>query len=117
MKEFPKFIWNNKDYDLCFYDDSIQLYGVVNVLSGVMVSQLIPAANDYVAITGFKNFVDSQKEKNDSEIYQLVCLGTLSIEKVEIVDSHKLELISSRDDLEDFINKARDFMISFNDED
>ena len=37
MKEFPKFDYNGKSYDLCFYDDSVQLYAVQNVLSTILI--------------------------------------------------------------------------------
>ena len=40
MKEYPKFDFNGKSFDLCFYDESIQLYAVQNKFSGMMVSQL-----------------------------------------------------------------------------
>ena len=37
MKEFPKFDYNGVSYDLCFYDESVQLYAVQNKFSGVIV--------------------------------------------------------------------------------
>ena len=113
MKEFPKFDYNGKTYDLCFYDDSVQLYAVTNKLSGIMVSQLIPAANDYIAITGFKNFLDKQE---DNEIYELSCLGTLNIEQVRIVDTEKSILINSKDDVSKWLEDAKNFMLSWNEE-
>lgn len=116
MKEFPKFDYNGVSYDLCFYDESVQLYAVQNKLSGVMVSQLIPAANDYVAITGFKNFVDKQKSENDLEVYSLIRIGTLNIQKIEIQDVERIEIIDSRADIEKWLNDAQTFMFSWSDE-
>lgn len=116
MKEFPKFDYNGKSYDLNFYDDSVNLYGVVNKLSGVMVSQLIPAANDYVAITGFCDFLAKQKEKNDNEIYDLYRLGILNLDKVQISDNEKTILLDSRDDVAKWLEDSKMFMLSWSEE-
>ena len=116
MKEFPKFDYNGKEYDLCFYDDSVQLYAVENVMSGIMVSQLIPAANDYVAALGFSDFLAKRKTENDSQVYQLICVGILNIEKIKIVDSKRSVLFDSRDDLSKWLEDAKNFMLSWNDE-
>lgn len=116
MKEFPKFDYDGKEYDLCFYDDTVQLYAVQNRMSGLMVSQLIPAANDYVAAEGFKNFIEAQKEKKDTQVYALFCVGTLSIEKIQIIDSTKTLLFDSRDDMNKWLEDAKTFMLSWNDE-
>lgn len=115
MKEFPKFDYNGKSYDLCFYDDSVQLYAVQNVLSGVMVSQLIPSANDYIAITGFADFLAKRKAENDNQVYALICVGTLNIEKIAIVDTEKIVLMDSRDDIKKWLEDAKNFMLSCND--
>lgn len=117
MKEFPKFDYNGISYDLNFYDDSVNLYAVQNVMSGMMISQLIPAANDYVALTGFKNFLDKQKEQNDNEVYQLICVGTLNIQKIKIVDDIRQIIFDSRNDLEKWLEDAKTFMLSLNEED
>lgn len=116
MKEFPKFDYNGKSYDLCFYDDSVQLYAVQNVLSGVMVSQLIPSANDFIAATGFADFIEKRKAENDNQVYQLICVGTLNIEKIKIVDCEKTVLFDSRDDVKKWLEDAKTFMLSWNDE-
>ena len=116
MKEFPKFDYNGKSYDLSFYDDSVQLYAVENVMSGVMVSQLIPSANDYVAVTGFRDFVAKRKEEKDVQVYRLVCVGVLNIEKIQIVDIEKTVLMDSRDDIQKFLDDAKTFMLSWNED-
>lgn len=116
MKEFPKFDYEGVSYDLNFYDDTVNLYAVQNVMSGIMISQLIPSANDYVAITGFKNFLEKQKEQNDNEVYQLVCLGTLNIQKIKIVDDTKQIIFDSRNDVNKWLEDAKTFMLSWNDE-
>lgn len=114
MKEFPKFEFSGKSYDLSFYDDMIDLYAVENYLSGVMVSSLIPAANDYVAALGFQEFIE--KNKDDKQIYCLYRLGTLNNSRIEITDSYKEFLFDSRENIQDFIKEAQNFMISFNEE-
>lgn len=116
MKEFPKFDYNGVSYDLCFYDDSVQLYAVQNKFSGVMVSQLIPAANDYVAITGFKNFLDKQRSENDAEVYSLIRFGTFNVQKIEIQDVERIEIIDSRADIDKWLKDAQNFMLSWSDE-
>ena len=116
MKEFPRFVYNEKDYDLCFYDESVTLYVVANKLSGIMVSQVIPAANDYVAITGFSDFLAQRKTENDTQIYELVRIGSLDIQKQKIIECERIVLIDSRDDVSKWLEEAKDFMISFNDE-
>lgn len=116
MKEFPAFEFNKKSYDLCFYDDSVQLYAVANKLSGVMVSQVIPAANDYVAMMGFSDFIAQRKTEKDTQIYELIRIGVLDIQKIRISDMERDVLISSRDDVAKWIEEANNFMISFNDE-
>lgn len=115
MKEFPKFDYNGVSYDLDFYDDLVDLYAVQNALSGMMVSQLIPAANDYIAITGFRNFINDQKEK-DNEVYQLIRVGILNIQEIKIVDDDRKVIIDSRNDLNKWLEDAKTFMLSCNDE-
>lgn len=116
MKEYPKFDYNGKSFDLCFYDETIQLYAVQNKFSGMMVSQLIPAANDYVAALGFADFIAKQSEKGDKEIYTLIRVATLNIQEISIQDTERLELLEN-DDVEKFLEEAKLFMISFSDGD
>lgn len=116
MKEFPSFVFNEKSYDLCFYDDSVQLYVVANKLSGMLVSQIIPAANDYVAMMGFSDFLAKRKTENDTQIYELIRIGIFDIQKIKMIDGEKDVLIDSRDDVAKWIEEANNFMISFNDE-
>lgn len=115
-KEVPLFVYKDKQYDLCFYDDMINLYAVKNLLSGVMVSSLIPAANDFIAAKGFQLFLTKQKESGDNEVYQLIRLGILNTEEIKIIDSERQILLDSRDDVEDFINEATAFLIAKEDE-
>ena len=117
MKEYPKFDFEGVSYDFNFYDDSVNLYAVKNALSGIMVSQLIPAANDYVALTGFSDFMAKRASEGDKEIYQLLCLGTLNIERPEIVDTERQIIFDSRNDLSKFLESAKTFMLSWADPD
>ena len=116
MKEYPKFDFNGKSFDLCFYDESIQLYAVQNKFSGMMVSQLIPAANDYVAALGFSDFLTTQKSKNDNEIYVLIRVGTLNIQDIYIADTERVELLEN-DEVQQFLQDVKTFMLSWNDPD
>lgn len=116
MKEFPRFVYNEKDYDLCFYDESVALYVVANKLSGIMVSQVIPAANDYVAMTGFSDFLAERETENDTQIYELIRIGSLDIQKQQIIECERVMLIDSREDVSNWLEEAKNFMISFNDE-
>lgn len=112
MKEVPLFNFEGKTYDFNFVDNEIQLYVVKDLISGVMVSQLIPAANDYVATVGFKDFCKKRSDENDVNIYQLVRVGAFDITECHFLDTEKEVLFKSSDDLEKFLEEARNFLVA-----
>lgn len=112
MKEIPLFNFEGNTYDLNFIDSEIQLYVVKDLVSGVMVSSLIPAANDFVAVTGFKNFCDKRTEENDCNVYQLIRVGCLDTQVICIKDNEKEVLFDSRDDLNKFLEEAKNYLVA-----
>ena len=112
MKEVPLFNFEGKTYDLNFIDNEVQYYCVKDLISGVMVSQLIPAANDYVATLGFKDFCKKRIEENDVNIYQLIRVASFDINKCQFIETEKDFLFKSNDDLEKFLAEARNFLAS-----
>ena len=112
MKEVPEFRYGDKSYDLSFNDDFTGIYCVKDKISGVLVSQLIMAANDYVAVQGFKNFVDKRSEEHDGNVYQLIKVGDFCLDGVFIAENKKLCLFNSSDDLQSFLDSARSFLVS-----
>lgn len=112
MKEVPLFNFEGKTFDLNFVDNEIQLYVVKDLISGVMVSQLIPAANDYIATVGFKDFCEKRSGENDKNIYQLVRVGSFDVNECHFLDIEKEVLFKSSDDLEKFLAEARDFLVA-----
>lgn len=111
-KEIMDFNFEGKLYDVSFVDNYVYIYAVKDLLSGVMVSQLIHSANDFIAVTGFKNFCEKRKSENDFNVYKLIRIGCLNVEKIEFVDTEKVDLFDSRDDLEKFLNEAKEYIIS-----
>lgn len=110
MKEVPLFNFEGQTYDLNFIDNEIQYYTVKDLISGVMVSQLIPAANDYVATLGFKDFCKKRSEENDANIYQLIRVASFDVNECRFIETEKEVLFKSTDDLEKFLSEARDFL-------
>ena len=115
MKEFPNFDYNGVSYDLNFYDDTVKLYAVKNVYSGMLVSQIIPAANDFIAMQGFANMLSKQKTEGSQEIFQLLCLGTFNHIKIDIVDTEHQIVFDSRNDIAKWMEDAKTFMLSWSD--
>lgn len=113
MKEVPLFRFGDKEYNLNFNDEITSVYCVKDKISGVMVSQLIMASNDYVAIQGFKNFVDARIKENDGNVYQLIKVGEFSLQECCLFDSTKFCLINSNDELDKFLEDARSYLISY----
>ena len=111
-KEIMDFNFEGKLYDVSYVDNYVYLYAVKDLLSGVMVSQLIPSANDFVAVLGFKDFCKKRQDENDFNVYKLIRVGCLNTEKIEFVDVEKFDLFDSRDDLDKFLNEAKDYIIS-----
>lgn len=112
MKEVKLFQFENNTYDLNFIDTEVQLYVVKDLISGVMVSQIISAANDFVAVTGFKNFCDKRKEENDFNVYQLLRVGSFNLQDICIQENEKEVLFDSRNDLDKFLEEAKDYLVS-----
>lgn len=110
MKEVPLFNFEGKTYDLNFIDNEIRIYVVKDLISGVMVSQLIPGANDYVAVLGFKQFCEGREKENDANIYQLVRVGSFDVNECHLIDMEKENLFKSTDNLVKFLEEARDFL-------
>ena len=110
MKEVPLFNFEGKIYDLNFVDNEVQYYVVKDLISGVMVSQLIPAANDYVATLGFKDFCKKRSDEKDCNIYQLIRVASFDVNECVFIEIEKKVLFRSTDDLEKFLSEARDFL-------
>lgn len=110
------FEFEGRTYDILFEKRSIYLYVVIDKLSGVRVSEVIPAANDFVAIIGFNDFVAKKKEKNDINVYELKYIGCLDDEDIKIIDQEAHVVADSRDNLEKFINECKAFILA-NEED
>lgn len=112
MKEIPLFNFEGRTFDLNFIDSEIQLYVVKDMVSGIMVSSLIPAANDFIAIQGFKNFCDKRKEENDLNVYQLIRIGCLDTQVICIKDNEREVLFDSRKDLNKFLEEAQNYLVA-----
>lgn len=112
MKEVPLFNFEGQTYDLNFIDNKVQYYVVKDLLSGIMVSQLIPAANDFVAVMGFKDFCKKRVDENDLNVYQLIRVASFDVNECHFVDIEKENLFKSSDDLEKFLDEARTFLVS-----
>lgn len=106
------FNFEGREYDVLFDKGMIYLYVVIDKLSGVRVSGIIPAANDFVAVVGFKDFVDKNKEKNDLNVYELKYIGCLDDENSRIVDVESHVVSDSRDNLDKFITECKDFILA-----
>lgn len=112
MNDVPLFNFEGKTYDVAYDDNYLQLYVVKDKLSGCLVSGIIPAANDFVAIIGFKNFCDKKAEEKDLNVYQLIRIGGFDQKDVKLSDGDKEHLFDSRDDLQKFIDEAKAFLLA-----
>lgn len=111
-KEIMDFNYEGKMYDVSYVDNYVYIYVVKDRLSGMMVSQLIPSANDFVATIGFKNFCDQKKKENDLNVYRLTRVACLNTETIEFVDTEKVDIFDSSDDLDKFIDEAKNYILS-----
>lgn len=114
MKE-ELFNYNDSTYDVGFSNSpKVSLYVLRDKLSGVVISEIIKAKNDLVAMKGFKEFIDKKQDKDrDFSVYSLQFIGILDEEKavIEAAESNQ-EICDSRDNLQDIIDKATAFVLA-----
>ena len=111
-KEIMDFNYEGKMYDVSYVDKHVYIYAVKDRLSGLVVSQLIPCANDFIACIGFKDFCEKRKAENDLNVYRLIRIACWNTEKIEFVDTDRVELFDSSDDLQKFIDEAKSYILS-----
>lgn len=113
MSEVLKpFIFEGTEVDVCFDKSIINLYVVIDKLSGVRVSGFIPAANDFIAIVGFKDFGMKNKEKGDVNVYELIRIGSYSEDNNKFLDFEKYKLVDSRADLDKLVEECKNYILA-----
>lgn len=112
MKDKETFNFEGRLYDVSFDKRYIYLYVVIDKLSGARMSQIIPAANDLIAIAGFKDFLNQQKDKNDINVYELKYIGILDDEEVKICDGNAHIVFDSRDNIDEFIEQCTNYLLA-----
>lgn len=110
------FNFEGRLYDVSFDKQFVYLYVVVDKLSSARISQIIPAANDLIAIAGFKQFLESRKNENDINVYELKYIGILDDDKVEICECDSHVVFDSRDDIDGFMNECKNYLLTVEEE-
>ena len=113
MRDTPEteFQYNGKIYDFSFNKDYVGLYLVLDKLSETIVSKVMEAANDFVAVQSFLKMKEDLKDKNDLNVYELVRGGYLNLNNGTII-AEKMSLFDTRDDLQAFLKAGKDKILA-----